>query len=222
MVTPMNPPVSQLLETGFVLGWSVAWPPGPITAEIARRCIARGFWAGFGVLLGACSADALWAVLVALGIGMVFAGAVARAVMGTISVALLLTLAALFLRGAWRSLGAPPSAEPAALRFEGSRASFLLGAGMSLSSPWNVAFWLATVGRPEMTRFGTIGLLVMAAGVILGALSWGLIWSGSVVLLHRRIGAGSSGRFWGAGAQAATAALMLYFAVASTLRLLRG
>ena len=54
-----------LLATGFLLGWSVAWPPGPINAEIARRCGSGEFWAGIAVLVGASSADALWAVAVA-------------------------------------------------------------------------------------------------------------------------------------------------------------
>jgi len=39
----MNAPLLPLLATGFLLGWSVAWPPGPINAESARRCLAGGF-----------------------------------------------------------------------------------------------------------------------------------------------------------------------------------
>ena len=214
----MDAPLLPLLGTGFLLGWSVAWPPGPINAEIARRCLARGFWAGFGLLLGACSGDALWAVLVSLGVGTLIAGAVARAVMGTVSVALLLVLAALFLRGAWRSLGAPPAVTAAPSRFDSRRASYLLGATMALTSPWNLAFWLAAVGRPEMTRFGLPAMLVVVAAVIAGALTWGVLWSGAVLLLRRR----AAGRGWSVGVKAATGALMLYFAVRSAVVLLRG
>src|SRR5579872_5372718 len=101
MILPASLPT--LLGSGFLLGWSVAWPPGPINAEIARRCLARGFWAGFGLLLGACSGDAFWAVLVALGIGVVFTTPVMHLILGVISVVLLLALAATFWRGAWRS-----------------------------------------------------------------------------------------------------------------------
>jgi threonine/homoserine/homoserine lactone efflux protein len=216
----MDAPLLPLLGTGFLLGWSVAWPPGPINAEIARRCLARGFWAGFGLLLGACSGDALWAVLVSLGVGVVFAGPTARFAMGTVSVALLLVLAFMFLRGAWRSLRPNAGAAPQAARFASRRASYLLGATMALTSPWNLAFWLAAIGRPEFSRYGTAALLVVVAAVIAGALAWGLIWSGSVVLLHRR--AGGDGRWWDVGVKTLTGALMLYFAVTSARDLLAG
>jgi threonine/homoserine/homoserine lactone efflux protein len=213
----MDAPLLSLLGSGFLLGWSVAWPPGPINAEIARRCLARGFWAGFGLLLGACSGDALWAVSVSLGVGVLFTGAAMRSVMGAVSVALLLALAFIFLRGAWVSWRdtAPASA---VARFDGGRASYLLGATMALTSPWNVAFWLAAMGRPEMTGRGSAALLIVAAAVIAGALTWGLLWSGSVILLRRRVGPG--GRWWGVAVKALTGALMLYFAVSSALGLL--
>ena len=210
-----------LLGTGFLLGWSVAWPPGPINAEIARRCLARGFWAGFGLLLGACSGDALWAVLVSLGVGALFTVPSVRLAMGVVSVALLLALAAVFLRGAWRALRMPAAPPPAP--FDSRRAGFLLGMGMALSSPWNVAFWLAAIGRPEMARHGTAALLLVAAAVLAGALTWGVLWSTSVVLLRRRAPGGWwEGRWWEVGVKALTGALMLSFAATSAARLLRG
>ena len=91
---------------------------------------------------------------------------------------------------------------------------------MALTSPWNVAFWLAAIGRPEMAGFATSALLIMAAAVIAGALTWGLLWSGSVVLLHGRADAGSAGRWWTFGVDLATGALMALFALRSALRLL--
>ena len=208
-----------LVGTGFLLGWSVAWPPGPINAEIARRCLARGFWAGFGLLLGACSGDALWALLVSLGVGTVLTTPMLHRALGVVSITLLLTLAALFLRGAWAGLrAAPEAAAPAPARFDGTRASYLLGVTMALTSPWNVAFWLAAVGQPEMTRHGLPALLVVAASVIAGALTWGVLWSGAVLLLRRR----AAGRAWTVAVKALTGALMLFFAIRSALLLAGG
>ncbi len=211
-----------LLFTGFLLGWSVAWPPGPINAEIARRCLAGGFWAGFSLLLGACSADALWAVLVSLGVGLVFTGALMREIMGAVSVALLVALSLVFLSRAWRALAGGQAAPAAPSRFDSRRAGFLLGAAMALTSPWNVAFWLAAIGRPEMAGYATPSLLVMAAAVIAGALSWGVLWSGSVVLLRGRADSGAAGRWWAFGVDLATGALMAVFALRSAARLLGG
>ena len=217
----MDAQLLTLLTTGFLLGWSVAWPPGPINAEIARRCLANGFWAGFGVLLGACSGDALWAILVSLGVGAFLTGPTMRLVLGCVSILLLLALAAIFLRGAWTAFWKPTTAAPTSSRFESRRASFLLGASMALTSPWNVAFWLATMGRPEMTQFGTGGLLVMAAAVIAGALTWGLLWSLSVVVLHRRFDQTGGRDWWTISVMALTGLLMVYFAATSTTALVR-
>ncbi|MDR3493728.1 MAG: LysE family transporter [Ancalomicrobiaceae bacterium] len=212
-------PLQSVLLTGFLLGWSVAWPPGPINAEIARRCLARGFWAGFSLLVGACSGDALWAVVVSLGMGVVLTGHTIRLIMGVTSILLLLILAGMFFKGAWSSIRAKLPEEVAAdtpARFDSRRAGFLLGAGMALTSPWNVAFWLAAIGRPEMARYGLAALLLMAAAVLAGALVWGVLWSAFVTLVRRSGG----GRIWDIAVKLLTGLLMLYFAVASWIDLI--
>ena len=196
----MDASLPPLLAAGFLLGWSVAWPPGPINAESARRCLAGGFWAGFSLLLGACSGDALWAVLASLGIGVLFVAPLARSIMGFVSVALLAALSLVFLRGAWRALKAPRAAVAEPPRFDLRRAGFLLGAGMALTSPWNVAFWLAAIGRPEMAGYRLAELLTMAAAVLAGALTWGIIWASSVTLVGRRAASGD----WRAGGPSAS------------------
>ncbi|MBV8473141.1 MAG: hypothetical protein JO234_06960, partial [Hyphomicrobiales bacterium] len=130
-------------------------------------------------------------------------------------------LSLLFLRGAWRALAQAdePAKKPSS--FNSSRAGFALGAAMALTSPWNVAFWLAAMGRPELTGYAPAALLIMAAAVIAGALTWGVIWSASVVLLRGRSGAGAA-RWWTFGVDLATAALMAYFAIRSIDRLIAG
>src|SRR5437588_13095785 len=42
------------LANGFILGWSVAWPPGPINAEMIRRGLlpkerGGGFWGAWPI-----------------------------------------------------------------------------------------------------------------------------------------------------------------------------
>jgi threonine/homoserine/homoserine lactone efflux protein len=208
-------PTTGHLVYGFVLGWSVAWPPGPINAEIARRCLARGFWAGYGLLLGATCGDVLWALVVALGIGVALRGPGMHLALGILSVALLLALAFAFLRGAWRSWRG--IASPAA-RFDSSRTSFLLGLTLALTSPWNLAFWLAAIGRPEMSALGLATMLTVAAGVMLGAVLWGTVWSGLVLGLRRA----ASGRTWDIAVRSLTGLLMLWFAATSIVRLVSG
>lgn len=220
----MTQSFAALLGVGFLLGWSVAWPPGPINAEVARRCAARGFWAGFSVLLGACAGDGVWAVAVSLGVGLLFSGPSARMAMGFVSIALLLALAFLFLRGAWSAWRNPPAPDATSVappRFDSLTASFALGATMALTSPWNVAFWLAAMGRPELAGADPTHLLTLAAGVIAGAATWGLVWASATSLAHKGL-EGAGKRWWTILVDAATALLMLYFAAQSAMRLWAG
>ena len=94
--------LAALAGYGFVLGWSVAWPPGPINAEMIRRGLAAGFRPAAAVGLGACSADALWANVVMAGIGLLI-GPAARFGLAVASTVLLLILAGCFLLAAWRA-----------------------------------------------------------------------------------------------------------------------
>lgn len=206
---------TSLLAYGFLLGWSVAWPPGPINAEIARRCLSRGFWAGYGLILGATTGDVLWALLVALGVGVVFQAPAMRLAMGVMSVGLLVFLGVTFLRGAWRRL---QGAVAPAARFDDARASYVLGLTLALTSPWNIAFWLAAIGRPELSGQGLAALLVVILGVVVAVLTWGFLWSGIVLLLRRT----ASGRVWDIAVRTLTGVLMLYFAANSVVRLAAG
>jgi threonine/homoserine/homoserine lactone efflux protein len=163
-------------------------------------------------------------VAVALGVGLLFAAPLARTAMGVVSIALLLALALLFLRGAWRAFarGDAPEAKPepkAAL--SSARGAFGLGAAMALTSPWNVAFWLAAMGRPELAGARAGSLLIMAAAVIAGALTWGVIWAISNALLHRTL-EGPAKRWWTILVDLSTGMLMLYFAASSVQRLMAG
>lgn len=211
-----------LLLKGFLLGWSVAWPPGPITAEMLRRGLTRGFWSAWSVGAGASTGDFLWAMAVALGAGALLSGMPAfRPVFGAVSVALLLFLAWTFGKGArrdWRRRGVrSPQAVPAG-RFDSSRGGFLLGLTAALTSPWNLAFWLAVMGAQAGGERLEVGAsLLLAGGVVAGAMTWGTLLCGTLRL-------GAARRFaspgWQAFTQGMTAALMLAFAVRAALKLL--
>jgi threonine/homoserine/homoserine lactone efflux protein len=206
--------LAALAGYGFLLGWSVAWPPGPINAEMIRRSLATGFRSAIAVGLGACSGDALWAVLVMTGVGLLI-GPATRFALGIVSSALLLILAGLFLSaawGAWRDRARPP---PSPSRVAATRRGYLLGFGMALTSPWNLAFWLAVMGRPQSLDAGVVGALTVAGAVILGAGAWVLALCGFAVRLRL------DGRLWRLVADGMTGILMFGFA-AQQLRLLLG
>jgi len=206
--------LAALAGYGFLLGWSVAWPPGPINAEMIRRGFAAGFRPAAAVGLGACSGDALWAVLVMTGVGLLI-GPATRFALGIASSVLLVILAGLFLSAARRAWGdrAAPAAMPSPVA--ATRRGYLLGLGMALTSPWNLAFWLAVMGWPQSLDSGIVGALTVAGAVILGAGTWVLVLCGSVVRLRLRF----DGRLWRLVADGITGILMLCFA-AQQLRFL--
>ena len=74
-------------------------------------------------------------------------------------------------------------------------------------------------GRARYEARDTLTSLLMGLGsVIAGALAWGLLWSGAVMLLRRR----ATGRAWSVAVKVLTGALMLYFAIRSAVVLAGG
>jgi threonine/homoserine/homoserine lactone efflux protein len=209
----------NLMVTGFVLGWSVAWPPGPINAEMARRCLAGGFWAGYGLILGACTGDGIWALLVALGMGAALTAPLLHTALIWISLALLAWLTVTFARRAREAfVHAAPEAPP---KFDSHRASFLLGLTLAATSPWNITFWLAAIGRPDLAGLGLPALLAGGASVILGAATWGLVWAGAILLGRGRMRDGD-GRWAAVAMNGLTALVLAWFLVSRLIGLLPG
>jgi threonine/homoserine/homoserine lactone efflux protein len=168
--------------TGLVLGWSVAWPPGPVNAELIRRCVlprsqGGGFVPALNIALGACVCDFLWALAVFAGVGAVMNRPSVRVSLGVISFALLLFLAAKFAHNAWRiarqhqaqqSEGLSAAAPPAK-----RGRTFLLGFIFVLTSPWSMGFWLAVAGTRSGTSNGTfVASVVLALAVVVGAFAF--------------------------------------------------
>lgn len=213
---------SPLLK-GFLLGWSVAWPPGPINAEMIRRGLERGFLPAWAVGLGACTGDFLWAVAVSLGAGALLNVRGVRPVLGVVSVGLLLFLAWTFGKGAWMAWRKSRTAEGNAAavparRFDSTHGGYFLGLTMALTSPWNIAFWLGVIGsQAGAARLTLAGSLTMAAAVVVAAATWGFVLCSAV-----QWGAKFSTPTWHVVTQGATAALMLYFATQTVWRLVGG
>src|SRR3954468_18028568 len=92
-----------LLLNGFLLGWSVSWPPGPVNTEMIRRGLrpkkeGGGFWPAWIVGIGACVGDFTWAFGVSLGAGAALNSPFIRRALAVVSLALLVFLAFFFAR----------------------------------------------------------------------------------------------------------------------------
>lgn len=212
---PPEPGSVSVVATGLLLGWSVAWPPGPINAEIVRRGLTRGFWPAAGIGFGACCGDFTWALAVSLGAGALASRPGVRPLLAGLSLLLLLFLAWTYLAGAlktWRRArrgGDVPAARP----LDGTRGGFVLGFGMALSSPWNMAFWLAVIGQQATTPLALGRSLLLASAVVVAAALWTLFLAGAA-----RLGARFATPAWDVATRLATGLLMLYFAARLAFR----
>lgn len=205
---------------GLVLGWSVAWPPGPINAEMIRRVLlpraqGGGFWSAWQLGLGACTGDFVWALGVAAGAGALLASPRLHLALGVISFLLLLFLAFNFARGAWRAYRSsrPNDGETLAPRSASQAApsrGYVLGLILALTSPWNVGFWFAVVGGQGAAQKQTTFLnsLVLAVAVVSGAIAWTVVLC-TALKLGARIFARPA---WLIATQALSALVMLFFA----------
>lgn len=205
--------ISTVLN-GMVLGWSVAWPPGPVNAEMIRRGLlprARGggFAAAWAIGLGACTGDFLWAFAVSVGAGALLNGVTIRRALAVLSLFLLLFLAVRFAAAA-RKTYQTHRANEAHLPAEAERrGGFLLGFLVVLTSPWNVGFWLAVIGAQPGVANSFRESLAVAVSVVLGALAWGAVLCAAI-----KFGARIFARpEWQIATQALTAAVMIWFAV---------
>lgn len=214
------------IVNGLILGWSVAWPPGPINAEMIRRALLSreqggGFWAAWQLGLGACSGDFMWALGVAAGAGALLASPRLHLALGVISFFLLLFLAFNFVRGAWRAARAPGGGvlgprsaadnNPGPKRPPTLSRGYFLGLILALSSPWNIGFWFAVVGGQGAAQGQTTFLnsLILAAAVVSGAVAWTIVLC-TALKLGARIFARPA---WQVGTQVVSALVMLLFAV---------
>ncbi len=204
------------LINGLVLGWSVAWPPGPINAQMLRRSVlpaARGggFWSAWQLGLGACTGDFLWALIVMTGAGAFLNTPSIRQILAIISFLLLLFLAAGFALGAWRTgHSSRHEGSPSVDEKQRRSTGYFLGLTMALTSPWNLGFWLAVIGGQQSVTHnpGFENSLAFALSVVLGAIIWTLVFS-FALKQGGRIFARTS---WQVTTQVITSLLMLFFA----------
>lgn len=204
----------SILINGFVIGWSVAWPPGPINAEMIRRGLlpkdrGGGFWSAWPIGIGACAGDFLWALCASLGAGALLNSMSVRRVLAVISLALLLFLAAMFAHRAWQILRSHRCSDVPVSIDQRKQRGFLLGLIVALTSPWNLGFWLAIIGSQATQAASIARSLALAGAVVLGALSWALVLCTAV-----RLGARMFSRpEWQIITQALTSVVMLLFAI---------
>jgi threonine/homoserine/homoserine lactone efflux protein len=156
------------LLVGIGLGFTVAASFGPINVFALSNGLRYGFWPAFGVLVGATTADGLYAFLGGLGVAAVFTGK-AEAWFQILGGAALLFIAARVAR--------PGSAEGERQAVPGFGRSFAVALGATLANPLTIVYWAAVFAGvvPKFDLSRAEALTLLPAGVVFGGLCWGLL-----------------------------------------------
>ncbi len=143
---------------GLGLGLSLAAPPGPMNALIAREASQRGWMQGMRLGMGAPVADVLWLVVLLFGLGRVLDGP--GVLQGAAAIGALLML--FFAYDTWTAHAKPSKTRP----------TFLAGFMAALTNPYQAAWWLSG-GFIFLKTQGVIGVV----GLILGIFGWVVLFS---------------------------------------------
>ena len=168
---------------GFIMGFSIAAPVGPVGLLCIRRTLANGRLSGFVSGLGAATADGIYGLIAGFGLTFVAAALVEQQFwLRLIGGAFLIYLGA-------RTFLAHPAAEPAALKASGLWMDYFSTLAVTLTNPLTILAFAAVfagLGFTSGQRYdqSVVGLVL---GVFSGSAAWWLLLSLGVSLLRSRV-----------------------------------
>ena len=173
-----------MLLRGFIIGFSIAAPVGPIGVLCIRRTLADGRAVGFAAGLGAATADALYGAVA--GFGLTAVSAIRVGQQGWLRL-----LGGVFL--CWlgvRTFLAPPATEAArAARGSGLAGAYASTLVLTLTNPLTILSFAAVFAGLGVGGAGGDyrAAAVLVLGVFAGSALWWLALSGAVGLLRHRV-----------------------------------
>ncbi len=164
-----------LVLKGFVIGFAVAAPVGPVGLLCIRRSIADGRLVGFVTGLGAAVADALMAIVAAFGISTIL-----NFLMGHKNTFQLLGGIILLIMG-WAAMRARPPANTggAPLHAPNLAGAFFSTIALTLANPVTIFSLLGifTAFGVSLRTEGWLEPSWLVVGVFLGSAAWWLVLS---------------------------------------------
>jgi len=169
----------RLALRGFVIGFALAAPIGPIGVLVIRRSLADGVLSGLATGLGAAVADAIFALAGALGFASFATGLGSHA--WTLRAAGGLMLVGLGLRAMTERRGASVVA-----RVAHGKAFFgtLL---LTLTSPISILSFAAVAASLGVGAGAWGDAVALVCGVFIGSALWWTVLSGGVSVVRRRL-----------------------------------
>ena len=165
--------LAAIFITSFIVGFSGAMMPGPVSAVTLSEGARRGFRAGPLITVGHAVAEVAIVVALAMGLSGLLQHSLIAAAIGLLGGAFLLWMGCDMMANAWRgkvSLGEADATSSGMARLGLVPAAIFT----SLANPYWFLWW-ATVGASYVLlslRHGAIGLAAFYSGHILSDLSW--------------------------------------------------
>jgi threonine/homoserine/homoserine lactone efflux protein len=168
---------------GFILGFAIAMPVGPIGLLCIQRTLNQGQLIGLVSGLGAATADAFYGAVAAFGLTLISAFLVQQQFwLGLVGGLFLCYLGV-------RTLLAKPAANAARAEAKGVLGAYTSTFLLTITNPVTILAFAAIFAGAGLATGGAKGwqALLIVAGVFCGSAAWWFLLSGGVALLRSRI-----------------------------------
>jgi len=170
------------LVKGFIIGFSIAAPVGPIGVLCIRRTLSDGRLIGLVSGLGAATADAFYGSVAGFGLTLVSAFLIGEQVwIRLVGGAFLCYLGV-------KTFLSRPASQAAAVQGGGLLGAYISTLFLTLTNPLTILSFAAIFAGLGLAagvgNYASAGALI--AGVFLGSATWWLLLSGGVSLLRRQ------------------------------------
>jgi threonine/homoserine/homoserine lactone efflux protein len=174
---------SEMFIKGFVIGFSIAAPVGPIGILCIQRTVSGGQVRGLVTGLGAATADAIYGLIAAFGLTFISNFLVAQSVWFRLFGGLFLFYLGL------RALFRNPRQQSVSVANSTNFAAYGTTFFLTLTNPMTILFFagiFAGLGIvSESARYASAALMVM--GVFTGSATWWLLLSGATGILRNKM-----------------------------------
>jgi threonine/homoserine/homoserine lactone efflux protein len=177
---------ASLILRGFILGFAIAAPVGPIGLLCIQRTLNQGQLVGLASGLGAATADAFYGAVAAFGLTLVSAFLIEQQFWLALVGGLFLCYLGV------RTFLASPAERAAGSEAKGIGEAYASTFVLTITNPMTILAFVAIFAGAGLATAGgdVLSAAWIVAGVFLGSAAWWFLLSAGVALLRSHIGAG--------------------------------
>lgn len=171
------------LLKGFIIGFSIAAPVGPIGVLCIRRTLTYGIGFGFLSGLGAATADAIYGIIAGFGLTVLSDSLIGQQLWLRLVGGLFLGYLGV------KTFLTNPAEKPAVVEDKGLLSSYLSTFLLTLTNPMTIISFTAVFAGLGLgaNNSNYLSSLFLVIGVFLGSSSWWLLLSFGVNLLRKKV-----------------------------------